>query len=147
LHPLLARKRRVGRGERLLDGDRAVERLDDARELGEDAVASRAEDLAVGAENQVVDDLAVRGERRQRPLLVGMHQPRVAFHVGGEDRRELSLERRGFHVAIAARFRSGGVNRLGRAGASPRRHTSIARRATVEKRLAGPKAPADTRES
>ena len=43
------------------------------------------------AGDQAVDDLAMALQRPERGLLVGLHEPRVADHVGGKDRRKPAL--------------------------------------------------------
>jgi hypothetical protein len=79
-------------GDLLLPGDTAAHRLHGARELGHHAVSGGAEDAAVVTHDQIANDLAVSGERRQRALLVGTHQPGVAGDVGREDRGQLALD-------------------------------------------------------
>ena len=47
-------------------------------------------------EDQLVDDVAMGRQNAERALLVGMHEARVAVHVGRQDRGELALRRWGF---------------------------------------------------
>ena len=42
-------------------------------------------------------------EPRERARLVGLHQPAVADHVGGEDRREPALWSRHVHFQVPSR--------------------------------------------
>ena len=101
----------LARGDRLLDLDGAFERVDDAGELGQHAVAGGVGDpAAVPARSARRWSRGAR-ERRQRRLLVDVHQPAIAFDIGGEDGDELALERRRFHhgdFPIEMRFSGNG---------------------------------------
>ena len=79
-------------GDRALDGDRADEPVDGARELGEQRVAGGIGDAAAVLGDQRVDDRAARGKPAQCPVLVGAHQPAVLGDVGGENRRQTTLD-------------------------------------------------------
>ena len=74
----------------LLDRGGAAHRLDRARELGDHAVAGGAEDPAAVPGDQLIDDLAAGVQQRERALLVGRHEARIADHIGRENDRELA---------------------------------------------------------
>ena len=79
----------VALGHRLLHLDRAAHRIDDAGELDQQAVAGGLDDAAVVLGDLRVDQLAAeRFEPFERAFLVRPHQPRIARHIGGEDRGE-----------------------------------------------------------
>ena len=63
LHAAALGQRGVARAKFLLHLDRAAHRFDDARELGEDAVAGRADDAPVVRGDEVIEDLAIGVER------------------------------------------------------------------------------------
>jgi hypothetical protein len=68
-----------------LDVGGALDRLDDARELGQEPVAHELHDApAAPADLGLHQLLAQRHEALQRARLVGAHEARVANHVGGE---------------------------------------------------------------
>ena len=96
-HRGLGWERPVGFRERLLDAHGAVDGIYDAPEFGENTVARGPRDIAPAGGNQVVDNPAVSGQRRERAFLVLVHQPRVSLYVRGKDRDELSLEGWRFH--------------------------------------------------
>ena len=57
------------------------------------AVADQLDDAAVmGGDRRIENSLPVLLEGRERALLVDPHQPRIADHVGREDRRELTVD-------------------------------------------------------
>ena len=64
IHAPLGRNFEICLVERALDGHRAIDRLDAAGEVGDDAVAGAADDLAAMLGDQLIDDGAVGGERR-----------------------------------------------------------------------------------
>ena len=72
------------------DLDRALDRLDDAGEFGEDAVAGGVDDPAGMRRDACAEDQAgvLQGGHR-RAFVVG-HQPRVADDIGGENSGEFS---------------------------------------------------------
>ena len=76
-------------GHRLLHLDRAAHRIDDAGKLHEHAVAGGLDDAAVVLGDFRIDELAAqRFQTFECPLLIRPHQPRIAGHIGGEDRSE-----------------------------------------------------------
>ena len=78
---------------RALDGERAVDGVDDAAEFHQRAVADQLDDAAVvGGDRGIEDRFAVPLQRGERAGLVGAHHARIADHVGGEDRRELTVD-------------------------------------------------------
>src|SRR5438132_503917 len=64
-----------------LNLDRAADRVDDAGELEEQAVARGFDDTAPMLLDLGIGQLAV--ERRESTLLVRTHQTRIARHIGG----------------------------------------------------------------
>ena len=80
-------------GHRRLHLGRASERVDDAGELDQEAVAGRLDDAAAMAGDLRIDHLgAERLEPAERAFLVGLDQPRVAGDIGREDRREPTFD-------------------------------------------------------
>jgi hypothetical protein len=70
----------------VLDLDGAPDRVGDALELDQHAVAGGLDDPAVVLGDGRIDQLdAVGTQARKRALLVGLHQPAVAHHVGGQN--------------------------------------------------------------
>src|SRR5271169_1480388 len=75
-----------------LDADGAGDRVDRARELGEQAVAGGLDDASPVAGYSRIDAVGPQGlEGAQRADLVFSHEAAVADHVGGQDRREPAL--------------------------------------------------------
>ena len=85
LHPTICFDGGVALGHRLLDGDRALDRVHDAGELGEDAVAGRVDDAAAVLGDHRQHDRLMRLEVADGTRLVSAHQRAVAGDVGGED--------------------------------------------------------------
>ena len=77
--------RGVALGHGLLDRDRALDRIHDAGELGEDAVAGRVDDAAAVLADHRQDDRLVRLEVADGRVFVSAHERAVAGDVGGED--------------------------------------------------------------
>jgi hypothetical protein len=78
---------------RPLDLDRAADRIDHAREFDERPVASQLDDTAPLLLDLRVDQFpAMRLEAFERAFLVRSHQPRVARHIGGQDRGETAFD-------------------------------------------------------
>jgi hypothetical protein len=89
----VGRQPRVAHEHPALDRDGASHRLHRRGELDQEGVAHGLEDAAVVARHQRLDHLApTRGERTQRAELVGFDQPRIADHVGDQDRRQPPLD-------------------------------------------------------
>ena len=73
--------------------DRAAHRIDDAGEFHQQAVAGGLDDAATVFGDLGIDQLApVRFQPCERPFLVRTHQPRVAGHIGGEDRGQPAFD-------------------------------------------------------
>ena len=86
------RHTRVALGQALLHLDRALHRLDHARELDQRAIAHQLDDAAVVLGDLRFDEfLAMRLERCERARLVGRHEPRVADHVRSQNRCQPAL--------------------------------------------------------
>ena len=82
----------------------AAQRVDDAGELDQEAVAGGLDDAALVLGDLRIEELAAQLlEAFERALLVCPHQPRIPRHIGGEDRGETTG--RGHQVA-------GSVNHL-----------------------------------
>jgi len=93
--PLFLRRPGIALGHCLLHGESARNRLDDARELDQQAVADRLDDAAVVLGDLGIDKFAAkRLEPRERAF---PHQPTVARDIGREDRRQPALRPLPFH--------------------------------------------------
>jgi hypothetical protein len=78
-------------GDAPLHFDRALHRLDHAREFHERAVAHQLDDAAVQPGHERPDEVRLKGlQAGKRPGFVGGHEPRVADHIGSQDRRQPS---------------------------------------------------------
>jgi len=76
----------VARRHAVLHVDRTAHRFDRTCELGEDAVARRLDEAALMLIDLRLNQLAaVRGEPRERALLIGADEPRVTRDIGGEN--------------------------------------------------------------
>src|SRR5271165_21112 len=72
---------------------RAAERVDDAGELDQKAIAGRLDDPALMVGNSRIDHLgAERLGPAERAFLVRSHQPRIPRHIGGEDCGETACD-------------------------------------------------------
>ena len=79
-------------GHAALDEHRAADRVDDAGELAQGAVAHQLDGAAAILGDQRVGELlAVRLEPGERAVLVALHQPREAHHVGRQDGRQPAI--------------------------------------------------------
>ena len=88
-------------GDAPLDVDGALDRLDDARELDQNAVAHELDDAPVMPGDRGIDELfAVGVERGQRAGLVGFHQAAVPDRVGAQDRGEFAFHSLSFHGSL-----------------------------------------------
>jgi hypothetical protein len=100
------RQRGVALGQRALDLDRALHRLDDAGELGQHVVTGGVDDAAAVVLDALRDRRAIAAQGRQRAGLVLPHQPAVAGDVGEEEGGQPALDR-GVHdlpIAQAGRW-------------------------------------------
>jgi hypothetical protein len=80
-------KVQIAIGHRLLDFAGATNRVDDAGEFRQHAVAGGLDDPAVMLADLRFDHFSeMRLQAPVGPLLVSPHQPRIARHIGGEDR-------------------------------------------------------------
>lgn len=69
----------------------AMDGIDDARELDQDAVADILDDAAMVRRDQGIDQLMAEGAKpRDRADFIGGGKAAIARHVGGQNRRELS---------------------------------------------------------
>ena len=88
---LVGRDPGVALDHRPLDFNGAVHRVDDAAELDNCAVAGALDDASVVHGDGRVDQVASeRPQPRQNPVLVGSGKPRIADHVGHQDRGQFS---------------------------------------------------------
>ena len=79
-------------GHAVLHFDRAAHGVDHAAELDDRAVAGALDDAAVvGGDGRVEQVAAKPSKARQCSVLVGSCKPRVADHVGDQDRRQLPV--------------------------------------------------------
>src|SRR5215831_18621566 len=84
---------RVALGHPALDLDRTPHRVDDAGELGKEAVASRFDDAtAMLGDFGIAEFTANRTQRRERTLFVRAHQPRIAGDIDRQDGRQPALD-------------------------------------------------------
>ena len=70
----------------------AIDRIDDARELDDRAIADQLHDAAVVSGDCRIEHgfaMALQGGRACRPR--PLHQPRIADHVSGKNGRELTV--------------------------------------------------------
>ena len=96
LDPARRRHIRVAPRHPALDLDRTLHRVGDALKLDQEAVAGGLDDPAAVLGDRRVDQLEPVGpQARKRAGLVGLHQPAVADHVGGEDRGEPAFDTAG----------------------------------------------------
>jgi hypothetical protein len=87
--PVLRRAGGIGLGHSPLHLDRAANGINDARKLGEEAVAGVLYDPAAVLGDLWADQLPEMGlEPFVGPLLIHPHKARVSRHVGGQDRGE-----------------------------------------------------------
>jgi len=64
------------------------------RKFHQHAVAGSLHDATAVFPDLRIDELAaMRLETLERPFLVRSHQPRIARHIGGEDRGETAFDR------------------------------------------------------
>ena len=88
---LVRRDPSVALDHRPLDFNGAVHCVDDTAEFDDRSVAGVLDDATVVHRDGRIDQVASqRPHPRQNPVLVGSGKPRVADHVGDQDRRELS---------------------------------------------------------
>src|SRR6516225_402695 len=95
-------------GEHLpLHLDRTAHRIDDAGELGEEAVAGRLDDATpMLGDFGIAQFTANRSQRRERALFVLAHQPRIAGDIDRQNGRQSSLDPRFAHLARQTTGRS-----------------------------------------
>ena len=77
---------------RALNRERAIDRVDDARELDDRAIADQLHDAAVvSGDCRIEHGFAMPLQGGQRAGLVRSHQPRIADHVSGKNGRKLTV--------------------------------------------------------
>jgi len=80
--------------------DRAAHRVDDAGELGKEAVAGRLDDpTPMLGDFGIAEFTANRTQCRERALFVLAHQPRIAGDIDRQNGRQSSLDPRFAHLA------------------------------------------------
>ncbi len=94
----LRRQASIALDHAVLDLDGATNRVNDASELDEDAIACPLNDAAVMQSDSGINQIAAkRTQPRKRPLLVRAGQPAVSDDVRRKDGCELTILRHGFH--------------------------------------------------
>src|SRR6516165_3935989 len=91
-HLLTGRSIRILFGYGLLHSDGTLHSIHGTGEIGDEAVARRGEDPTAMRGDQGIDDGPVSVEGAKRADLILPHEAAVAFHIGGEDRGELSFD-------------------------------------------------------
>ena len=92
LHAPFRREIGVSPFQIALDRDRCPDRLHGALELGDQAVAGRAEDAPPMLVHEARDRRAVGGKRCERAFLVGRDKATVASDIGSKDYGELPFQ-------------------------------------------------------
>jgi hypothetical protein len=88
---LVGRDLSVALDHRLLDFNSAVHCVDDTPELDNCAIAGALDDAAMVHGDCGVNQIASeRAQSRQRSIFVGSGEPRIADHVGHQDRGQFS---------------------------------------------------------
>ena len=88
---LVGRDLSVAFDHRPLDFNGAVHRVDNTPELDDRAVAGALDDAsAMGGDSRVDQIAAEAAQARKCPVLVGSGKPRIADHVGHQDRGQFS---------------------------------------------------------
>jgi len=89
LDAAVGRNTRVARGHLALHLDRAAQRVDDAGELDKQSVAGGLDEATPMLGDFRIKKLTAHGlEAFEGAALVGTNEPRIARHIGREDRRE-----------------------------------------------------------
>src|SRR5216683_28163 len=91
LHPALGWQRSVLSLECGLDLDGALDRIHDARELGEYTITGGVDEPSVMLLHQRIDQLAMGGQSAKSRLLVLPHEAAIAEDIGAEYGGELTL--------------------------------------------------------
>jgi len=99
-HLALVRELRVAGFEFFLNGNGRTHGLHGTAKLGHHAVPGGAEDATFVVGDQAIDDLAMALEGAKRGLLIRLHEPAIADHVGGKDRRKPALNALLDHSAV-----------------------------------------------
>jgi hypothetical protein len=102
----------IALGHGVLNFDGTRNRVENADELGQHAVAGGIRDAPPILADQIVDHQSTRRQRRHRRFLVVMHQPTVTFDVCRQDRDKASLQLGCFHNPISCgrcRLKGAGV--------------------------------------
>jgi hypothetical protein len=82
----------VALGHAALDGNRALNRIDHATELGQEPVSRQLEDApSVLFDLRLEQFFAVRLQPRERTRLILLHESGVPHHIGSKDGREMTL--------------------------------------------------------
>ena len=83
-----------------LDGDGALDGVDDAGELAQRTIADQLDQPAAVLAQQRLDQIPALGfQALERPTLVALHQTGVADHVGREDGHQSPVSALGTHAA------------------------------------------------
>jgi len=93
----LSSRAAIAGAEDRLHVNSAAHRIDDAAKLHEHAITGVLDDAAAIMADLRLDDLAPIGQQAEMSaLLVGAREPRIADHVGSQNRRQPTLEARLF---------------------------------------------------
>ena len=95
LHLLLLRNRSIALRNLVLDLDGAADRLDDAGELGDDAVPRAAEDVTVMRGDRLLHHGAVHAQSGCGGLFIKFGMAAIPLHIGSENRGKPTLHGRG----------------------------------------------------
>ena len=93
--PALRRDRIVDRPRRSLHFERAVQRVDDAREIRQQAIPCRADDPTAMRDDQRVDGAAELAQRLMRARLILAHQAAEPHHIRMQNGGEFPIPRGG----------------------------------------------------
>src|SRR4029077_740615 len=86
LHPFVLGDGNVALGNLVLDLDSAANGFDDARELGDEAVACAAEDATLMSGDRLLHHSTVHAQIGRGGLFVPLCKAAIALHIGSENR-------------------------------------------------------------
>ena len=97
---LVRRYLRISSDDAALNFDRTSDRVNDARKLGEDAIACGVGDVAaVPLDRGIAEFAPTSRQLGMRAFFVGTHQPAVSSHVSRENGREVASNSRLFQIS------------------------------------------------
>jgi hypothetical protein len=114
-------------GDPPLDCDRALYRVDGARELDQGAVAHQLDDSAVVRGDRRFDEILPQGfQTRVRPRLVGGHEARVPHNIGSENGRQPAFGSNFIHLGRPSESVEAGEDKALRGAGQQRSYWSVA---------------------